>query len=200
MKAFYTCSTSFKLQEGNEFYKKTINYLGFKVGQKNLKINQHNTAIGENDRSEIIKAVHLNEKSIKECEIFIADITDGSSDVGFEIALALAEKKPVLALRHKTDMRTVSYGSIASEAHKDIKYVEYETVEDITKIVDEFLEEAKNKIDTKFILIIPSEIDKYLSWASDYRRMHKAQVVRDALDGVMKKDKDWREYQKQISN
>lgn len=201
MKVFYTGSYSFRNSEDQEYYKKTLNYIGFKVGQKNLratKMDVQHTDDAKNIEA-VVNEVKNDEKFIRECDVIIADITDSSGGVGFQIALALNEKKPILALRYKKDDRTIAYGPITSNAHKGIVYIEYETMEDITKAVDKFLEDARAKIDTKFILIIPAEIDKYLSWAADFRRMHKAQVVRDALEGVMKKDKDWKDYQKQVN-
>lgn len=198
MKVYYTASYSFRNSTDTEFYKKTVNYLGFKVGQKNLKATKNDIAHdgGEKKLESVVDDVKNDERNIRECDVFIADITDSSGGVGFQIALALSEKKPILALRHKNDERLIAYGPITSNTHKGIKYIEYETTEEITKVVDKFLEEARAKIDTKFILIIPAEIDKYLNWSSDFRRMHKAQVVREALEMMMKKDKDWKQYQK----
>lgn len=197
MKVFYVSSTSYKTSEGSEFVKKTINYLGFKVGQKNVKISKVIQPESESSPDEIVKQVKNNEKSLREADIFVADISDSSGGVGFQLAQALQEKKPILALRYKKDSRVIGYGPITSHANKNIQYEEYENEEDITKIIDRFLEDAKSKIDTKFILIIPAEIDRYLSWASDFRRMHKAQVVRKAVETVMQKDKDWKDYLKQ---
>lgn len=197
MKVFYVASTSYKAGEGADFVKKTINYLGFKVGQKNIRTSKVIQPKEDHSPDEIIKHVKNNEKSLREADIFVADISDSSGGVGFQLAQAMQEKKPILALRYKDDKRVIGYGPITSHANKNIQYEEYENEEDITKIIDRFLEDAKSKIDTKFILIIPAEIDRYLSWSSDFRRMHKAQVVRKSIETVMQKDKDWKDYLKQ---
>ena len=47
---------------------------------------------------------------------------------------------------------------------------------------------------TKFILNIPNEINVYLEWASTYKKAHKAQIVRAAIEDYMCEDKDWKEY------
>lgn len=200
MKVYYTSSSPYILGEGAEIYKKTLNYISFKVGKKNVNSWQFAGLVGEDvNMSEVIKKVKDNDKHIRDCDVFIADITKGSPGLGFEIGKALNEKKQILVVKRKGDAK-LGYGGIAAGLHKSIVYREYETIEELTSIIDEFVEEAKAKVDTKFILIIPADIDKYLSWASDFRRMHKAQVVRKAIETVMQKDKDWKDYSKQRDN
>lgn len=53
------------------------------------------------------------------------------------------------------------------------------------------LEEERRKSQIKFIMIITSEIDKYLRWASDHYQMHKSEIVREALQNAIKKDKNY---------
>lgn len=201
VKVYYLASASFKASKEHEFYQKTINYIGFKVGQKNLFSTEKQVLLDENDINpdDIAKKVRASEKRVSEADVVIADITDMSGGVGFGLALALMEKKPILAFRYKNDKRVLAYGPITSGVHKNVTFKHYETTDDITQYIDKFLEDAKQKIDTKFILIIPAEIDKYLNWASDFRRMHKAQVVRTAIEKEMQKDKDWKNYLKQDS-
>jgi hypothetical protein len=197
MKVFLTASYSFKTDPNNTIYPKTLNYVRFKVGQKNLTVsNFDKTSEQKVDIHQTTKAVREDEKAIRNCDAFIADITDSSGGVGFQMAIALTERKPILAIKAKDDRRKISIGPITSGVHKNITYKEYSSEEELTRIIDTFLEEAREKIDTKFILIIPSEIDKYLNWVSDYRRMHKAQVVRNAIEKEIQRDKEWKNYQK----
>jgi hypothetical protein len=198
MKVYYATSTSFKEKDEDGIYEKTANYIGFKVGQKNLKVNKYNPSVEEEaDPKVALKTIKHNEKALRESDAFIADISDSSAGLGFQVAMALMEKKPVLILRSKKDAKLTSYNSITTpKAHRGVKYQDYESMEEITQYIDKFIEDAKDKIDTKFILIIPPEIDKYLNWAADFRRMHKAQVVRKAIEREMAKDKDWKDYQK----
>lgn len=43
----------------------------------------------------------------------------------------------------------------------------------------------------KFILILPPDLERYLSWASKHRNVHKAQIVRESILRVMAKDSDY---------
>jgi nucleoside 2-deoxyribosyltransferase len=203
MKGYYTTSSAFKDKDYTELYKKTLNYIQFKLGKKNLSSWQDTPAMNEgkeNDLDHALKVIKANEKAIRDCDIFIADVTEGSSGLGYEVGQAIHEKKPTLILRNRKESKYATQSSLSLGTNKLVTYKEYETIEQVTKIIDDFVEDAKGKIDTKFILIIPAEIDKYLSWSSDFRRMHKAQVVRTAVEAMMLKDKDWRDYQKQTTN
>lgn len=133
-----------------------------------------------------------SEKAIRECDLVIVEVTYPSRRVGFEIARALDERKVVIAL-NKKGSETESTATIAGNTAKNFLYREYDA-QNVEEIMNEAITEAKNKLDTKFILIISPEIDKYLDWAADERRMHKAQIVRNAIEDVMKKDKEYNDF------
>jgi uncharacterized protein (DUF1786 family) len=137
-----------------------------------------------------------NQKLIKNSDFIVADITEYSSGVGYLIANALHEKKQALVLFNKSNGEVFT-NIIKSSAvkTKGLHYVEYKKEEELDNIVKKYVQVVKQKLDTKFILIISPEIDKYLEWASDNRRMHKAQIVRDAVEEQMKKDKEWKKSQ-----
>jgi hypothetical protein len=199
MKAVYLASSKFMEESKTaDFYQKTANYIGFKVGQKNLKMWEKTPQESTNaDMSKVVRVIKRNEKSVRGADVVVADATYGSSGLGFQIALAMTENKQILVIKRRDDNDDITYGPISAGVNKNITYREYDSEEEMTKIIDEFLESARAKIDVKFILIIPSEIDKYLKWASEFRRMHKAQIVRNAVEREMVKDKDWKNYLKQ---
>ncbi|MBL8015571.1 MAG: hypothetical protein JNK26_05295, partial [Candidatus Doudnabacteria bacterium] len=85
---------------------------------------------------------------------------------------------------------------IGGNTSKIFKLAKYSKVEEANNEIDQFLKEARDMIDTKFILIISPEIDKYLQWSSEERRMHKAQIVRNAVEDTMNKDKEYKQFRK----
>ncbi len=143
---------------------------------------------------EIKDSYKLITMSMKSADVFIADITLPSVGVGVEIAQAMEERKPTLVLRYKNE-KEAPIANIKANQSVLMTYREYDD-NNIEEIIADFLKEAKEKLDTKFILIISPDIDKYLKWASDEYRMHKAQIVRDAIEDKMKKDKDYKDYLK----
>lgn len=196
MKVYYTASYAFR-EENKEIYDKTSNYLKKLFGDKNVYYANDQIDIPFSDdenQHDILTATKYREKALKNSDILIADVTQGSAGIGYNISLAVSLKKPVLVLRKKTKKEKVVHHLIDSGKVKQIKYKEYETAEDIQALVKEFVQTSKEIMDTKFIMIISPEIDRYLEWASDYKRMHKAQIVRTAIEDYMADDKEWKEY------
>jgi len=139
-------------------------------------------------------AFKSNYNAIKKSDVVIVEASELSNGIGFLIATALNEKKPVLALNNK-EINTLPQLTLQSAKNKLFTYKDY-TKATIDKILTGFFSEVKSILDTKFILIISPEIDRYLQWTSESRRMHKAQVVRQALDEIMEKDKEYKAFVK----
>lgn len=136
-----------------------------------------------------------NQKLLKNCDFLVAEVTTFSSGIGYLIANTLNLKKPVIVL-FNSKIGKLAPNAIKSSAIKSklLKYVEYKTDEELDKILVDYVEEVKQKLDTKFILIISSQIDRYLEWASNDKRMHKAQIVRNAVEDMMGRDKEWKSF------
>lgn len=135
--------------------------------------------------------------AIKQCDVMIVDISSRSSGVGYEIGVAITEKKPILAL-FSGSKEAHSSLSLASNPSKYMSVKNYGTDESLLKLTEAFIKDAQKKIDTKFILIISPQIDKYLEWVASERRKHKAQVVREALETQMAKDKEYLAFLKDM--
>lgn len=131
------------------------------------------------------------DKIIRESDIIIAEVSNPDLKIGIEIAKALGERKVVLALYK--DKTSASIDSITNNNSKTLIVKKY-SVSNIDQVISNSIDEAKGKLDTKFILIISPEIDRYLDWSSQHRRIHKAQVVRTAVEAMMKRDKEYNAY------
>jgi nucleoside 2-deoxyribosyltransferase len=146
----------------------------------------------EQEIAHMEEAYKNNYNAIKKCDVVVVEASGFSSGIGFLVATALNEKKPVLALHNKNTNASTSV-TLKSVKNKHFKFAEY-TENDLEQILKSFFQETKSILDTKFILIISPEIDHYLQWVSDNRRMHKAQVVRLALEEGMEKDKEYKDF------
>lgn len=152
-----------------------------KDGIEALKRIGHNVSISD-------KISEKNDKQIKDCDLLIAEVSELNYKQGFEIARALDEKKVVIALEEES-----ANNSKDLPKNKSLIIKKY-SQKDLALTLEKALKEAEGKLDSKFILIISPEIDRYLEWASQNKRMHKAQLVRNAVEQQMKKDKDYKEY------
>ena len=183
-------------------------YVSSKQTPKQKSVNVEVSTILENsghkmesvviDEVEIASSFNLeknyqkNISAIKKSDFIIVEISNMTSGLFFIIASALNEKKPILALNNDKS-GSAPEKSLASYSAKNklFTYIEYND-KTLNSIVSNYINNVKKVIDTKFILIISPQIDQYLEWASINRRMHKAQVVRRAVEQVMVDDKEYK--------
>lgn len=150
-------------------------------------------ATTEDDAENFEVAHKRNIKSIKEADVIVAEITKLTTGTGFLLSTAISQKKPVITLFNEESDAIPSTTIKGSSNKKNMFYAEYNS-KTVQPILEDFLSDVKNLLDTKFILIISPEIDRYLEWASENRRMHKAQIVRNAIEDIMEKDKEYQDY------
>lgn len=141
---------------------------------------------------EILKIYRELDKFLKQADVYIADISLPSVAIGYEISQAIVLRKPVLALINEKS----SFQPLATIKGNKSRYLELEkyNVDTLPKILKDFMKKSKKKLDSKFILIVSPEIDSYLTWSSQENRMHKAQIVRDAIEKVMNKDTEYKRF------
>ncbi|MBP9758957.1 Eco57I restriction-modification methylase domain-containing protein [Candidatus Dojkabacteria bacterium] len=133
-------------------------------------------------------------KRIKSCDIVITETSySPSPGLGFEVGIAIHERKPVLILSSE-ESNIILSEVIEGNPPRYMTVAKYGKNKSIEKIISDFIKDAKQKLDTKFILIIPAEIDRYLEWASKEKRMHKAQLVREAIDKIIEEDNDYQTF------
>jgi hypothetical protein len=185
MKILVAYSDNYKSEE-NKAFEKAVEFL--KKQGHNLK-DEKEIRKGKNSSSESQDRL---EKAIRDCDIMIVDTSDADAKVGFDIAKGLAEKKVVITMQ-----KTQKKGSYVKNAHskktRNLISIEY-TDQNVTEMASRAVEIAKTKMDTKFILIISPEIERYMDWASQTKRMHKAQVVRLSIESMMAKDKEYKTF------
>jgi predicted DNA-binding protein len=193
MNIYFTTSGKF-YKEYRKLYDKIIDTLTKLTGEKPY------IALGDIDyekasEKEITNAVKRMVKQLHNADIVITDNTFSVAGVGYDVATAINLKKPVLVLKLKSKTKPGPH-TLNTLENRLLTYTEY-TEEKLEEILNNFLKSAKEKLDTKFILIISPEIDRYLEWAGKNRRMHKAQIVRNAVEKELKTDEDYKAHLKQ---
>jgi hypothetical protein len=117
--------------------------------------------------------------AIESAEIFIAEASNSSTfGVGYEVAVALSRRKPILLLVREEDA-PLSYASgIKNEL---VTYQKYND-NNLEKLVEAFAEENTIKTkDLRFNFVIDRQIHNHLKVRSFKSGKTKAEVVRDLL-------------------
>ena len=137
-----------------------------------------------------------NQKKILTSDVVICEMSNTSTGIGYDVAQASLANKPILVLCHDNSKLTTE--SIVGNQSKRLVVKRYNE-NNLTDILDEFIQSASKMLDSKFILIIPPEIEQYLSWASHKKGVRKAELVRAAIDKYMDLDQDYKKYQTELN-
>lgn len=122
--------------------------------------------------------------AIAQADVVIAETTYENFAVGYQVAVAVQQKKPVLLLRHVTAdtnafVTGVEDGWVKREIYKE---------DTVAGIVNHFLEE--NDITTKdmrFNFFIDRPIYNYLRWAAFKTGKTKAEILRELVQNEIEK-------------
>lgn len=125
-----------------------------------------------------------NLMAVSQADVIIAEATYENLAVGYQIAAALQQRKPILILRQKTaDKNSFVTGIEDGWAH----HAEY-TKDNIDSIVKKFLQQNQVTVkDMRFNFFIDRKIHNYLRWAAFKTGRTKAEVVREIIRGDIKK-------------
>jgi hypothetical protein len=163
-----------------------------KEASKHLKKSGHNISDTKLDIKNQGKSFSKHDKSLKDCDALIADISFIDSKVGYEIARAVDERKVIIIMSNDNISEHITLPVLYTNS-KQIVIQEYSD-NTVVNDIDKAISIAQSKMDSKFILIISAEMDRYLNWASKEKRIHKAQIVRTALEEMIKKDREYSKY------
>lgn len=142
----------------------------------------------------------LSQKRITRSDLIIGEMTYESTGLGYDIAQASLQNKPILILYDQKISKLSNNPIFGNESNRIFieNYLLDNNQDIIKEVIQNFMFQAKRLLDSKFILIIPPEIERYLSWASNKKGIRKAEIVRDAMDNFIEKDKDYDNYLKDL--
>jgi len=127
-----------------------------------------------------------NTEAIAKADLVIAEVTARSFSVGYQVALAIRDKKPTLILARKDHLKATFRSGLSSDF---VKVAEYRNKDDLQKIVDDFISE--NSIgpkDLRFNFFMDRKIYSHIRWLSYKTGKSKSEIIREALLRDMDRD------------
>jgi nucleoside 2-deoxyribosyltransferase len=120
-----------------------------------------------------------NLEAIARADIAIFEVTTQSFAVGYMVAAALQQKKPILMLARGEESMDGTFISGMDKSIVTVKIYDDDSLEDI---VSQFLEQnhIENK-DLRFNFFIDRQIYNYLRWASFKTGKTKAEILRELV-------------------
>lgn len=139
---------------------------------------------------------------LNDMDAIIIDGSKPTSEIGYLVAFALSNKKPVLYLIERGLLLDASLRQLEREKRiiKLLNIYHY-TDQSLEKIVRKFIEDITNgKVlkevpNIKFTLRITASIDQYLDWKASQSRKTKADFLREIInDELIKGDEKYKKY------
>jgi len=130
-------------------------------------------------RSDWTAVVNKRLDAIAKADIVIAEASYENFAVGYQVAKAVYQKKPVLLLHHQSaDKNAFATGVIDNW----VRHQEY-TMEDAEEVIKAFVEEndIKSK-DMRFNFFIDRKIYNYLRWSAQRTGKTKAEILRELVE------------------
>lgn len=142
------------------------------------------------DSNNLTDLYKKNKNIIFKNTFLIAEITHYSNGIGYLIAEAVHNRRPVLALH---DEASGIKPSNVIQSNKSSKWLDFQgyTEKSLERVISEYLQKVKLLIDTKFILNLPAKLDRFLEFYSYKRGVPKSHIVREAIRDLMEKNKDF---------
>jgi len=131
-----------------------------------------------------------------DCIIIEASQTD--QEIGYLLAYAISQKKPLLYLYKKGTPEKVAFGYLNKKNTPDFIRMASYTIQDLQQKVLQFVDEVgmgkglREKPNIKFTLRITSQMERYLDWKSKRKKKTKAEFLRNILERMIEEDGDFR--------
>ena len=127
-----------------------------------------------------------NLAAIAQSDVVIAETTYENLAVGYQIAVAIHQKKPVLLLRHVTADK---YAFVTGIQDEWVQHKEYGTKQDAVAAVEKFIDDNDiSAKDMRFNFFIDRQIYNYLRWASFKSGKTKAEIIRSLIEKEIRQD------------
>lgn len=131
-------------------------------------------------REERLKFHGQLERWIQTCDFMVVESSFPSISVGYEISLALQQRKPVLML-YSTNAPPSLFAYHTDEKLASEKY----TLDTVESIINDFVGYVQGASDTRFTFFITPQIARYLERVSKQEKMPKSVYLRKLIEAHM---------------
>ncbi|PIS04658.1 MAG: hypothetical protein COT81_05250 [Candidatus Buchananbacteria bacterium CG10_big_fil_rev_8_21_14_0_10_42_9] len=121
------------------------------------------------------------------------------ANTGYQIALALTHKKPILYLHQNGTIDPALKPLLKNKTTAKLLKVEKYNAQSLNSILNEFIkfveiQSGQETPNIKFTLRITSKIEKYLQWKTHNTKLSKADYLRELIDREIDKDDKFKNY------
>ncbi|MEI8232674.1 MAG: hypothetical protein WCG44_02925 [bacterium] len=190
MKVYFTAAISNVSDDMRKIYARIIQILdknGHTVISHMLQIKTADQLKAQTE-ADALAAHKKISKWKKQADLVLVEASTPSFGVGQEIAEALTDNKQVVVLY----MTGKKPHILQNQGQEALYFVEY-SESNLEKVLEEYIEYAKEHSDTRFNFFISPQIGTYLDWISRKKKLPRAVYLRRLIEDDMKLNKEYDE-------
>lgn len=188
MKIYFTAAVSnvpSDIRSNYDLIIQTIEKLGHTVLASHLS-GKDESVIRHQDEKEALAVQRKMTAWKKQADLVIVEGSVPSFGVGQEISEALTENKQVIVLHVSGRKPHI----LAVQGESSLYVVEY-SESNLKNVLDEYIEYARSRSDTRFNFFISPQIGAYLDWVAKKKRLPRAVYLRRLIESEMKDNKEY---------
>jgi len=149
-------------------------------------------------KEDLEKMNESGEILLDKMDCIIIEASKPDQEIGYLLAYAISQKKPLLYIYQKGTPEKVARGYLTKKNTPYFIRMASYTAKDLEQIVLQFIDEVgmgkgiKEKPTIKFTLRITSQMERYLDWKSKRKKVTKADFLRKILEEMIDQDNDFR--------
>lgn len=129
-------------------------------------------------------------------DVLIAEIQEFSTDINYQIVLALSDKKSVLCLYPEKSNIDEELSSIRGSIAKNLTLKPYSQAS-LPFVIKEFLDDLVNGGHAeRFNFFLTPELKEYINWIPTGKGLTKSGFIRELIRDQMKKDNNYQVFRK----
>lgn len=188
MKVYFLGSLS-GIRKYKNIYEKIISILEQKEHkvycEHILEVNPEDvTTLDEDARKKYFSKMRRN---VLSSDFVVAEVSHPTPNIGYEIAFAVENEKPILVLH---DKESNVFPILLGNSSDRLVIKTYDS-EDLEKVISRGIKALKDKMDIRFNFFISPEIVRYLDWVAKVKRVPRSVYLRDLIEDDMKKHKEY---------
>jgi len=184
MKVFYIASARIEdVVLGRRIYQ-VILELGHKHTSR-FMVDYNPQTFYEADESEWQKRYESRLSEIARAEVSLFEVSMHSLAIGQLVQESLRREKPVIVLYRQGKKPQFMTGT--AEAENRLQLLEYDET-DLKSVIEYGLETAKEMLITRFTMLLPPDLSKYLDAVNKNRGISRSNFIRNLIKTEMEKD------------
>jgi len=149
-------------------------------------------------KEELERMNESGEILLDKMDCFVIEASKQDQEIGYLLAYAISQKKPLLYLYQKGTPETVARGYLTKKNTPPNIQIQQYSKKDLEQKVMDFINDVgsgkgiKEKPTIKFTLRITPTMERYLEWKSKKMKKTKADFLRSFLEEIIQKDEEFR--------